>query len=255
MTARWVRALALALRFLTRVPVPGEDPARFGGDIGRALVLFPLVGALVGALAALPLLVGAAFWPLPVAVLLALAAEARLTGALHEDAVADLCDALGGGRTVEDRMRILGDSRLGAYGALGLVLAVALRAGGLSAAGTPWRAAAVLVVAGGFGRLVMLAAMAAIPTVPGRPGLAAGMGRHAGWRGVALGAALLLPVLLLGAWVSPAGMLAALLAGTGFVPWFRRLLLRRLGGSTGDALGFAAYAGMLAATLALTART
>lgn len=254
MIADWGRALALALRFLTRIPIPGEDPARFGEDIGRALVLFPLVGALVGALAAIPLLLGAALWPLPVAILLALAAEARLTGALHEDAVADLCDALGGGRTVEDRLRILRDSRVGAYGALALLLAVGLRALGLDAAGTPARAAAVLVVAGGFGRLVMLAAMAAIPTVPGRPGLAAGVGPHAGWRGVALAAAILLPVLALGAWLSPAGMAAAILAGAGFVVWFRRLLMRHLGGATGDSIGFAAYAGLLLATLALTAR-
>jgi len=254
MIADWGRALALALRFLTRIPIPGEDPARFGEDIGRALVLFPMVGALVGALAAIPLLLGAALWPLPVAILLALAAEARLTGALHEDAVADLCDALGGGRTVEDRLRILRDSRVGAYGALALLLAVGLRALGLDAAGTPARAAAVLVVAGGLGRLVMLAAMAAIPAVPGRPGLAAGVGPHAGWRGVALAAAILLPVLALGAWLSPAGMAAAILAGAGFVVWFRRLLMRHLGGATGDSIGFAAYAGLLLATLALTAR-
>lgn len=250
MMADWARAAALALRFLTRLPVPGEDPARFGEDIGRAVALFPLVGSLVGALAAVPLLLGAAFWPLPVAVLLALAFEARLTGALHEDAVADLCDALGGGRTVEDRLRILKDSRIGAYGALGLGLAVALRVAGLMAAEEAWRAAAVLVVAGGFGRWVMVAALVAVPSVPGRPGLGAGVAPRARW-GALLGG---LPVLAAGAAASPWGMLAAVVAGLAFLAWFQGMLLRALGGATGDAYGFAGYAGLLIATLALAAR-
>jgi adenosylcobinamide-GDP ribazoletransferase len=250
----WGHAAALAVRFLTRLPVPGEDPARFGQDIGRALPLFPWVGALVGALAAVPLLFGAMLWPLPVAVLLALALEARLTGALHEDAVADLCDALGGGRSLEDRLRILKDSRVGSYGVLGLGLAVALRASGLMASGEAWRAAAILVVAGGFGRLLMLATMVAVPTVPNRTSLAAGVAPRAGWGGLLLAMLLFLPLLALGAWISAWGMLVAFGLGAGFLLWFRGLLLRLLGGSTGDTLGFAAYAGMLIATLALAAR-
>jgi len=251
-TRDWLRAAALAVRFLTRIPLPGEDPARFAEDIGRAVTLFPLVGALVGALAAAPLLLGAALWPLPVAVVLALAVEARITGALHEDAVADLCDALGGGRTAEDRLRILKDSRVGAHGALGLGLAVAARAAGLVAAGDAWRAAAILVAAAALGRLAMVAAMAAVPPVPGRPGLAAGVGRG-GWRGAALAAALAAPAIGLGALVSPWGLLAAAVAGAAFLAWYARLIRRALGGMTGDAAGAAALGGTIVATLALSA--
>lgn len=250
----WVRGLALAMRFLTRLPLPNEQPDRFQDDIGRALSLFPLVGALIGAFAALPLLIGASFWPLPVAVLLTLIVEARLTGALHEDAVADLCDALGGGRTKTDRLKILQDSRVGAYGALGLMLAVALRACGLLAAETSWRAAAVLVIAGGFGRLLMLISIVAIPIIEVRASLATGIKSQANWKGVLQGTAILIPVILLGLWISPMGTVMMFLAGIGFVLWFRELLICQLGGSTGDALGFAAYAGTIIATLALTAR-
>ena len=183
MMGGWPRAFATAVQFLTRLPVPGgasADPSSYGADIGRALALFPLVGGLIGGATALALWLGSLVWPFPLAVLLALAAEARLTGALHEDAVADVCDAFGGGATREDVLRILKDSRIGSYGLVGLGLALALRAGGLMAAGEPARAALVLVVSGALGRLTLLAVMAAVPPVAGRPGLAGGVAPWAG---------------------------------------------------------------------------
>lgn len=253
----WLSAAATGAQFLTRLPVPGganADPARFPRDIARALVLFPLLGALIGALSASALLLGGALWPLPVAVLLALAVEARITGALHEDAVADLCDALGGGRTPEEVLRILKDSRIGAFGTLGLVLAVALRAAGLMVQPEAWRAAVVLVVSGCLGRLLMLAVLAAVPTVPGRPGLASAVGPAAGWRRVALAAVVAAPALALGVAVDARGMAVAVLGGALFLLWYAALLRRRIGGVTGDAAGAAAYAGILIATLAFALR-
>jgi len=106
-----IRALRTALRFLTRVPVPGPPTA--AGDLPAATVWFAPVGAGVG------LLIGAAhvqltgLWPAPVAAILAVAFGLLLTGALHEDASADAADALGGARDRESLRRILGDSRLG----------------------------------------------------------------------------------------------------------------------------------------------
>ncbi len=257
MTGGWPRAFATAVQFLTRLPVPGgasADPSSYQADIGRALMLFPLVGGLIGGATALALWLGSLVWPFPLAVLVALAAEARLTGALHEDAVADVCDAFGGGATREDVLRILKDSRIGSYGLVGLGLALALRAGGLMAAGEPARAALVLVVSGALGRLTMLAVMAAVPPVAGRPGLAGGVAPWAGWRGVAGGTAAGAPVLAWAAFADAPALALALLGCAAFVPWFGALVRRRIDGATGDCLGFAAYAGMVLATLAFAAR-
>ena len=253
MIRAWLRAAATAVQFLTRLPVPGganAAPETFAEDIGRALILFPLVGAGIGGLTALGLWGFDALWPFTLAVLLALALEARLTGALHEDSVADVCDGLGGGRTAEDVLRIMKDSRVGTYGVVGLGLALALRAAGLMAQADAAQAAVVLVVAGCVGRLVVLAVMAAVPAVPGRPGLAGSIAPAAKWRGFGLAALLASPVLAWGLAVDARAMLVAALGCAAFLLWFGPLLRRRIGGSTGDAIGAAGYAGMLITTLA-----
>lgn len=252
--APWPRAFFTAVQFLTRLPVPGgetRDLSTFPEDIKRGLQFFPAIGAGVGLLTAFALLVFDRVLPLPIAILAALAVEARLTGAFHEDAVADFCDAFGGGWTREDVLRILKDSRIGSYGALGLVLAVALRAGGLIALGDVWHAAATLVVAGGVGRLVILAVMAVVPPVPARDGLAKDVGQVADWGTFGRGVMWCAPVLIFALLFDIAGMVLAGLAIAVFLIWYRRYLLKRIGGVTGDCLGFAAYAGMILTTLAL----
>lgn len=246
----WVQPAALALRFLSRVSPPGEDMARFERDLPRALLFFPLAGALLGGLTALVLLAAAQVFPLYLAVVVALAFDAWLTRGLHEDALADLCDGLGGGHTPEAALRIMKDSSIGAFGALALGFGVALRAAGLVALEDAGRAALALVVAGGAARLLMLAVMWRVPALPGLGARVAGAmdGRRFG---LALG--LSAPVLLAGVWLSSGGMALAVLAGVVFLGWYRALLLRRLGGSTGDAMGAAAYAGLVGTTLALAA--
>ncbi len=252
--APWPRAFFTAVQFLTRLPVPGgetRDLSTFPDDIKRGLQFFPVIGAGVGLLTALALLIFDRVLPLPVAIIGALAVEARLTGAFHEDAVADFCDAFGGGWTREDVLTILKDSRIGSYGALGLVLAVALRAGGLMALGDVWSAVAALVIAGAIGRLVILAVMAVVPPVPAREGLAKDVGQVADWGTFWRGVMWCAPVVLFALMFDFVGMAAAVLAIAAFVVWFRGYLLRRLGGVTGDCLGFSAYAGMILTTLAL----
>lgn len=247
-----MRAAATAIQFLTRLPVPGgaRTSEEFAREIRRALLLFPLVGAGIGALTALALWLADLALPFGLAVLVALALEARLTGALHEDALADLCDGLGGGRTPEDVLRILKDSRIGAFGALGLGFGVALRAGGLMAMPDPAQAMIVLVVSGALGRLLMLAVMAAVPPVPGREGLGGSVAPSADAKGVGLAALLAAPVLLLGAFADARALLAWLILSAIFLPWYRALLRRRIGGSTGDGIGAAGYVGIVLATLA-----
>ncbi|WP_243395595.1 adenosylcobinamide-GDP ribazoletransferase [Sphingomonas oleivorans] len=246
----------LALQFLTRMPVPGlgglsGEAVRIG--LGRAVGWFPLAGALIGGVTASVLVVADAFWPRLVAVLLALLAEAWLTGAFHEDAVADFCDAFGGGRDAEAIRRIMKDSRIGSHGALGLMLGVGLRAALLVALPSVLLVPALLGSAT-FGRLLVVAAMAAVAPAPAREGLAKDVAAAVGARQLALALLAALPGLLPLLLLAPGRLLLACGGGTLFLAWFRSLLRRSIGGSTGDCLGFSAYVGQLILLLAIAAR-
>lgn len=255
----WWAPPLLAVQFLTRVPVPGTQ--RLSGDqvaagLVRAVGWFPLVGAGIGAVTAGVALAAAGLWPAAVAVLIALAVEARLTGAFHEDAVADLCDAFGGGATPDDVRRIMKDSRVGSYGALGLVLAIALRATATIVAIetlSPVAAAAAIVGAASFGRLVVVVLMAIVAPAPGGGGLAKDVASGVGATTVATALVAAVPGLAAFALFQPLALIGAVAASGVLLVWFRALLLRRIGGSTGDCLGFAAYAGQVIALLAATA--
>lgn len=237
----------LALQFLTRVPVPGlaalSREAALEG-LKRAAIWFPLVGSLVGAVTALTILLAEELWPRLVAVLIAFIVEARLTGAFHEDAVADFCDGVGGGRNPEHAREIMKDSRIGSFGALALMLAVGLRL-----ALTCLLPAATLLVAviaaATFGRLLAVMIMATVAPVSAFNTLAKDVGGRVPEGYAAWALALALPGLLPLAWVSPFALLGAVAAAVVFIWWFKRLLASRVGGSTGDCLGFAAYAGQL----------
>jgi adenosylcobinamide-GDP ribazoletransferase len=244
----WLHPAALALRFLSRLSPPGEEIARFERDLPRALGFFPLAGAVLGGITGLVLFAAAQVFPLYLAVVVALAFDAWLTRGLHEDAVADLCDGLGGGQAPEDVLRIMKDSRIGAFGALALGFAVALRGTALVALEDPVRAALVLLVAGAVARLMMLAVLWRVPALPG---LGAHVAQAMDGRRFVQGLVFALPVFLLGAWFAPVALGLVALASLGFLGWYRALLLRRLGGSTGDAMGAAAYAGLVITGLAV----
>jgi adenosylcobinamide-GDP ribazoletransferase len=116
----------VAVQFLTRLPMPPVrefEPNR----LSRSARYFPLVGALIG-------LIGAGVWwlsslcfPPPVAVGLSMGASLLLTGALHEDGFADACDGFGGGASRESILAIMKDSRVGAYGAIGIAMMLGLK--------------------------------------------------------------------------------------------------------------------------------
>ncbi|GAA0468602.1 adenosylcobinamide-GDP ribazoletransferase [Parasphingorhabdus litoris] len=251
----WIPPL-LAVQFLTRLPVPWlngltSKQARFG--LSRAVIWFPLVGALVGAITAAVLVTSAHIWPRAVAVIIALAVEARLTGAFHEDAVADFCDAFGGGQDAESTLRIMKDSRIGSYGALGLFFAVGLRAALLI--GLPQEVLIIAVVTSAcFGRFLAVAIMASVAPVAMRDtGLAKDVGGHTGFSDLFFATVIAAPIIGFFAYLQPTAALLTLGVSGVFFLWFRALLLRRLKGSTGDCLGFAAYAGQLIVLLAILA--
>lgn len=131
-----VRLLLIAVQFLTRMPTPGWlgfQPEWLQG----CLRYFPLVGALIGLMGALVMAAAAAWWPPSVAVLLSMAFTVWLTGAFHEDGWADTCDALGGAVSRERALEIMKDSRIGSYGAAGLILMLGLKAAVLTALASP----------------------------------------------------------------------------------------------------------------------
>jgi adenosylcobinamide-GDP ribazoletransferase len=122
------RVLA-AIAFLTRWPVRLQLDA---ADVGRATLVFPLVGAALGGLLGLWAELLAGRMPPLLSAALVLAASALLTGALHLDGLADMADGFGGGRTREDVLRIMRDHSIGAYGAVALGLALLVKVAALS---------------------------------------------------------------------------------------------------------------------------
>ncbi len=223
-----IRLLLVALQFLTRLPVP--QVRGFTPDmISRSTRYYPVVGALVGGICALVLTGAAQVWDGILPALLAVAAGVLVTGAFHEDGLADTFDGLGGGTEPARRLEIMKDSRLGTFGALGLGLVLALKVAALAQV-SPSLAAAGLLCAHAGGRTVAVLAMAALSPV----------GQSAKWSpdrlypiepvlAVVLGAA---PLLLLGAQGAPALALGLALAA------LPALAARRLiGGYTGDILG------------------
>ena len=219
--------LASAFALLTRLPVPAHRPQG-----ARSAWAWPVVGAVVGGIAAAVAWGGTAVGlpPGPCAALV-LAAQALMTGALHEDGLADTADGLMGGRTRERRLEIMKDSRIGSFGALALVLVTLAR----------WSALAALIGVGGFAAIIAAAAlsrapmallMAALPNA--RPsGLSHHVGRPSGGT-AALACALALAIGLLT--TGTGALLMALYAAPLILAlaWAARA---RIGGQTGDILG------------------
>ena len=127
-----LRLFFIALQFLTRVPMPrwvGFEPQW----LNASARYFPVVGTLVGLFAAGVFWLAGLVFPTAVCAGLSIAATVLLTGAFHEDGLADTCDALGGHVSRERALEIMKDSRIGSYGAVALILVLGLKAATLSA--------------------------------------------------------------------------------------------------------------------------
>jgi adenosylcobinamide-GDP ribazoletransferase len=243
-------ALALALQFLTRLPLP-RSPSFTPARMSASLRYYPAVGALVGGVGAAVLLLAAQALPLAVSVLLSLTATLALTGALHEDGLADTFDGLGG-RTRERSLEIMRDSRIGSYGVLALGLVLAGKVAALLA--MPVGLAAAALVAGhAASRLsaVILIATSRYLRPTGTGGFtAAGIGATGLAVATATGLVCLLGLL---AWQGAGAALAAT-AGLAAGHVLARLVFeRRLGGFTGDCLGAAQQLSELGLYLGLLA--
>lgn len=254
-----LRLYLIALQFLTRVPVPrwvGFEPAWLH-DSARH---FPGVGLFVGGVASAVLWAAGQLWPAAVAVGLSIAATLWLTGAFHEDGLADSADALGGAVSRERALVIMKDSRIGSYGALALLVVLGLKASVLVALAQR-EVALVLIalpVAHTWSRAVPVALLRGLQYA-GDPEHAKAKPMAQQVSRVSLALALVwclatgLGAVLLG--ISAAALciaaLASALAGLILARWFKR----RLGGYTGDTLGAAQQGTELVILLALLAST
>jgi adenosylcobinamide-GDP ribazoletransferase len=245
----WLDDLRTALAFLTRLPMQqpeGAVPEHFA----RAQRMFPIVGAAIGGavgfvclglrLIGVPDLAGAA---------LTLGASAMLTGALHEDGLADVADGFGGGRDAATKLEIMRDSRLGTYGALILLVSFVTKAAALASLADGFVVPS-LIAAHALAR-GMLPAMAMRLAYARKDGLAATAGRPDLATAATAGAFAIVIALLALPWF--AALCAALMAVAAAVG-MARLAQRQVGGQTGDVLGGAEQVAETAILVLLAAR-
>lgn len=223
--------LSAAVMFLTRLPIrPQANPP--DDQLARAARMFPVAGLIVGLIAGCVWGVALQFVGSGIAAGLALATGILLTGALHEDGLADTCDGIGGGATRERALEIMRDSRIGAFGAIGLVFSIGLRWTALAVL-TPWAGFAALIAVHVIGRTMIVAALAATEYAR-EDGTARGVagGVDPGEAAIAFGLMFILVCMFAG-WAGFYAICLGGLAGALTIAF----LVRKLGGYTGDGLG------------------
>lgn len=226
--------LLTALTLLTRLPVGRFAQGSASPDLARSVWAFPVVGAVVGALG------GIAYWlahwlgmPPFLAGAWTLAAMLLVTGAFHEDGLADTADGFGGGRTRERKLEIMRDSRIGSYGALALGLSLLIRVGAIATLAVPGPVAGALIAAAVLGRASMILLLLLLR--PARPdGMASAMATIPRWSALSgLAFAAVLPFLCLPTGTAIVTVVAALLSALAVA----RLARSQIGGHSGDVLG------------------
>ena len=242
---RIVTDIRITMSLSTILPVGPAKPLDTGevAEAGWALPVAGLVVALIGAIVyAIARRIGL---PSDPAAVLALAATVLVTGAIHEDGLADTADGLGGGKSREQKLEIMRDSRIGTYGACALGLSILARWSALTNIAEPASVATALVVAHVAARAQLPVFMWLIP--PARSdGLSAGAGQ-ASAESALIAAALGFLCLAFGLGLGKAimGLLLLSLVGWGW----SRLATRQVGGQTGDILGALEQTGEIAILL------
>ena len=238
--------LVVAARYLTIVPLPG--PARTSPNaLGRAAPWFPVIGLGIGVILVVTERVAELLFPLLLAGLLTVTAWKLLTGGLHLDGLADCLDGLGG-RDAEHRLAIMRDSRIGAFGALGLILLLLLEIAAVTELPPGIRAQALLVVPGVARATPSLLARLFAPAKSEGHGAAFGAGVGALAAPIALSIALVVAIValrVLGIVVVVVSVASALVV--------TRFFAARVAGITGDVLGAAIEIAELAGLLTVSA--
>lgn len=231
--SRELRYFFTALGYFTRVPVPRW--VGFEADyLNAAARYFPLIGVLIGGFGAVIYLAALRVFPAGVAVLLSMAATLLITGAFHEDGLADCADAFGGAYTRDDTLRIMHDSRIGAFGAIALIVALALKWQTLASM-LPLRTAWMIVAAHAASRTFAISYLCTLDYVRAE-GKAKPVAHKMSSGAFMLAAVIGLPWLFWPDWRLGCVTTVALGAMQFFIG---RYFVRRIGGYTGDCLGFA----------------
>lgn len=245
----WFVDLRHALALLTRLPLPAVG-ATAEGVQARAGRLYPVIGVLIGAVIGFSYeFLASLNTPRLAAATLALAIGCLLTGALHEDGLADVADGFGGGRTRERKLEIMRDSRIGTYGVLALLVAFVARAAALAA----------LPIHGALAILIVVHALARAPLpllslwlpLARNDGLAASVGETSpptALVALVLGAAAAFVLLPFQSAMVAIVVAGAAAAAVGVLAW------RQIGGRTGDVLGAAEQLAEIAVLTALVSR-
>jgi adenosylcobinamide-GDP ribazoletransferase len=244
--SRQVALFMTAVQFLTRLPTP-QFKAFEPAWLARSARYFPLVGVLVGVINVAVWWLASRVLPTAVAVGLTVAISVLVTGAFHEDGFADVCDGFGGGVTSDRVLAIMKDSRIGAYGAIGIVLMLGLKWATLESLSLGTAVFAPLVVGAHLtSRWCAGALMWSLPYVRGEEDsksrtVVQGFTAREWFIGGIIGLAAFAPIAaaclresgVLEAWALTAGAAGAA-ATTGVAGGYLR---RRIGGHTGDCLG------------------
>jgi adenosylcobinamide-GDP ribazoletransferase len=246
----WRDEFLAAFTFLTRLPLGSAQTDAPLPSLADASWAFPIAGLVIGAIGGITYAIASVLsLPALAAALIAIATTALVTGALHEDGLADTADGFGGGATREAKLAIMRDSRIGTFGVLVLILSVGLRVVAIADVGTRWHVFAVLIAAHALARGVLPAAMHRLD--PARnDGLGAGAGRPEQNQAlIALAISLAIAVVAIGLRAGLSAAVVAALAAAA-IGW---LALRQIGGQTGDVLGAIEQGAETAALLAAAA--
>ncbi|HEX4971056.1 MAG TPA: adenosylcobinamide-GDP ribazoletransferase [Steroidobacteraceae bacterium] len=229
-----IRLLLTAVQYFTRIRVPASV-GHAQEQLAGAVRYLPVVGLIVGASGAATLWLAAHALPAPLPAILATVVTVLMTGALHEDGLADTCDGLGGGATRERALEIMKDPRIGAFGAIALILVLLLKISALSVMPV-WTAMAALVAAHAFSRFcAVLVSFAGRYVGSAERSRAAPVVQRVKSSDVMIAALFGLPALVLcGREAIVAVVVALVLLGLLF-----RWCVQRIGGYTGDTLGAA----------------
>ena len=228
------RPFVFAWHFLTAIPISRTHHAPTPHELAASMAWYSTVGLLIGGLLALADVGLRAWVAAEVDNVLLIVLLVLLTRGLHQDGLADTVDGLAGGRTVEDRLRIMRDPRVGAFGATALFLSLLLRYAGLLALPAAVRLP-VLLCMPALGRWAMVSLAWASPSARRDGGLAASFLTHLSWHHVLVSSLVLALALTttLGGSVAVATMGLAML----LLVLIRQRCLTLLGGVTGDVLG------------------
>lgn len=236
-TVHQSRLFFIALQFFTRIPIPGwvgYEPAW----LQHASRYYPLVGLVVAAVTGSVYFLSALILPSAIAVLLSTIAGIYLTGAFHEDGFADVCDGFGGGYTRQRVLEIMKDSRVGAYGAIGIGLLLLLKCATLANLQSQ-AVIAALFIAHPLSRLFSAVLIWRMEYARDE-GKAKPLAQSMSTPEITIAAmTTLLPLaaIALGGWIPWPAILTGIAAGALATAWLARYFQRLIGGFTGDCLG------------------